>query len=117
MVILRGQIWWVDLAEPRGSAPGSRHPALMLQRDEVNCSRLRTVVVCVLSSQRVLGRAPGNILLPRRWTGLARDSVANVSQIATVDREDLAEFVGSLPGAWMDRVDSGLCWFLGIDRP
>jgi mRNA interferase MazF len=83
-VIRRGQIWWVDLAEPRGSEPGYRHPALVLQRDEVNRSRIDTVVVCVLTSNPALARAPGNTLLPRRRTGLRRDSVANASQIATV---------------------------------
>ena len=72
-MIRRGQIWWVDFAEPRGSEPGYRHPALVLQRDEVNESRIATVVVCVLTSNRALARAPGNTLLPRRTTGLARD--------------------------------------------
>ncbi len=116
-MIQRGQIWWVDFAEPRGSAPGYRHPALVLQRDEVNRSRLATVVVCVLTSNVALGRAPGNTLLPKRLTGLAQDSVANASQIATIDRGDLEDFVSALPHALMDRVDEGLRWFLALDRP
>jgi mRNA interferase MazF len=44
-MIRRGQVWWVDFGEPRGSEPGFRHPALVLQRDEVNASNLATVVV------------------------------------------------------------------------
>ena len=68
-MIQRGQIWWVDLAEPRGSEPGYRHPALVIQRDDVNRSRLATVVVCVLTSNTALARVPGNVLLPKRSTG------------------------------------------------
>ena len=116
-MIRRGQIWWADLAEPHGSEPGSRHPALVVQRDEVNRSRLATVVICVLTSNTALARAPGNTLLPKRSTGLRRDSVANASQIATVDRDDLEDLVGTLPRALMDRIDEGLRWFLALDRP
>jgi mRNA interferase MazF len=115
MVIRRGQLWWVDLGEPAGSEPGYRHPALLLQRDEVNASRINTVVVCVITSNTALARAPGNTLLPRRQTGLARDSVANASQIATLNKSDLDELLGTLPKALMDRVDAGVRWFLRLD--
>lgn len=114
-MIRRGQIWWVDFAEPRGSEPGFRHPALVLQRDEVNASRIDTVVVCVLTSNRALADAPGNTLLPKRATGLPRDSVANASQIATVNKADLDELVGTLAGRVMERVNAGLRWFLQLD--
>ena len=114
-MIRRGQIWWVDFAEPRGSEPGFRHPALVLQRDEVNASRIDTVVVCVLSSRRKLAEAPGNTLLPRAATGLRRDSVANASQLATVDKADLDKLAGTLTPDLMDAVDDGLRWFLKLD--
>jgi len=115
VVIRRGQIWWIDFAEPRGSEPGFRHPALVIQRDEVNASRIGTVVVCVLTSNRALANAPGNTLLPKRATGLPRDSVANASQIATVDREDLTAFAGSLSPKLIKRVSEGIRWFLELD--
>ena len=111
-MIRRGQIWWVDFAEPRGSEPGFRHPALVLQRDEVNASRINTVVVCVLTSNRVLATAPGNTLLPKRVTGLPRDSVANASQIATVNKDDLDALVTTVPAQLMERVGEGIAWFL-----
>jgi len=114
-VIRRGQVWWVDFGEPEGSKPGYRHPALVLQRDEVNASRIDTVVVCVLTSNRSLATAPGNTLLPRRATGLPRDSVANASQIATVNKEDLDALAGTVPPRLLDRVNGGLRWFLGLD--
>jgi mRNA interferase MazF len=114
-VIRRGQIWWVDFADPRGSEPGFRHPALVLQRDEVNASRIDTVVVCVLSSRTKLAMAPGNTLLPKSATGLRRDSVANASQIATIDKADLETLAGSLPTDLMNAVDDGVRWFLKLD--
>ena len=113
-MIRRGQIWWVDFAEPRGSEPGFRHPALVLQRDEVNASRIKTVVVCVLTSNRALATAPGNTLLPKRVTGLPRDSVANASQIATVNKDDLDALVTTLPARFTERVSEGIAWFLKL---
>lgn len=116
MVIRRGQVWWVDFGEARGSEPAFRHPALIIQRDEVNASRIDTTIVCVLSSNTRLAKAPGNTLLPKRSTGLPRDSVANASQLATVNKRDLETLVGTLPGRLLDSVDAGLQWFLGLDR-
>jgi mRNA interferase MazF len=88
----------------------------VLQRDEVNASRLNTIVVCVLTSNKALAVAPGNTLLPRKHTGLPMDSIANASQIATLDRDDLETLVGVLPRRLLDRVDEGVRWFLGLDR-
>ena len=114
-MIRRGQIWWVDFGEPKGSKPGYRHPALVLQRDEVNASRISTVVVCVLTSSRGLAKAPGNVLLAKRSTGLSRDSVANASQIATVNKSDLDTLAGSLPTSLLEQVNDGLRWFLDLE--
>lgn len=114
-MIRRGQVWWVDFGEPKGSKPGYRHPALVLQRDEVNASRINTVVVCVLTSNRWLAKAPGNTLLPKRATGLPQDSIANASQIATVNKADLDSLAGTVPPRLLDRVNEGLRWFLSLD--
>lgn len=114
-MIRRGQVWWVDFGEPKGSVPGFRHPALVLQRDEVNASRINTVVVCVLTSNLALAKAPGNTLLPKRATGLPRDSVANASQIATVNKEDLETLVATIPTRLLQQVAEGLRWFLELD--
>lgn len=113
--VRRGEIWWTDLGEPRGSGPGYRHPVLVVQRDEVNESRIATVVVCVLTSNRRLASAPGNTLLPRRQTGLRKDSVANASQMLMLDRGDLESVAGRVSGPLMDTVDAGLRWFLKLD--
>lgn len=116
MVIHRGQIWWVDLEDPSGSEPGFRHPVLVLQRDEVNASRIRTVVVGLLTSNRLLAKAPGNTLLPKRATGLPRDSVLNASQIFTIGKDDLDELVGEVDSRHMAAIEAGLRWFLRLDE-
>lgn len=97
MVVQRGEIWWADLDEPRGSEPGFKHPLLILQADAFNRSRLRTVIGVILSSNPRLLDAPGNGLLPAREVGLSRDSVASVTQLVTVDRDYLGERAGRVP--------------------
>ena len=87
---------------------------MVLQRDEVNASRINTVVVCVLTSNTALARAPGNTLLPRRRTGLRRDSVANASQIAAINKAELEELVGTVPHDFMEAVAAGIGWFLDL---
>ena len=108
MVVERGAIWWADLADPRGSEPGFRRPLLVVQSDGFNRSRIHTVLAVVLTSNLRLVEAPGNVLLKARAAGLPRDSVANVSQVVTIDREYLLEPAGKLDRATMGRVDDGL---------
>ena len=66
-------------------------------------------------SNTALAKAPGNTLLARRQTGLRRDSVANASQIVTINKTDLEQHAGTVRTSLMDRVDSGLRWFLHLD--
>lgn len=98
----------MELDEPRGSAPGYRRPVLVVQSDAFNRSRIGTVVAVTLTSNLRLADAPGNVLVPRRASGLPRDSVVNVSQIVTLDRADLAERAGQLPRDVLRQVDRGV---------
>lgn len=114
MVIERGQIWWADLGEPSGSEPGLRRPVLVVQSDAFNRSRLRTVVAVVLTSNLRLVEAPGNVLVPAKTSGLPRDSVVNVSQIITVDRDFLSEPAGRIRGQLLKDVENGLRLVLSL---
>lgn len=107
-MIERGEVWWASLAEPSGSEPGYRRPVLIVQADAFNRSRLRTVIAVVLTSNLRLVEAPGNVLVAASLSGLPKDSVANVSQIVTVDRDFLTERAGRLRGRAMEAVDDGL---------
>ena len=108
MVVERGQIWWADLGEPAGSQAGYRRPVLIVQSDAFNRSRLRTAVAVVLTSNLHLVDAPGNVLIPAKAAGLPRDSVANVSQVITIDRDFLTDPAGRLRGQLLKDVESGL---------
>ena len=114
MVIERGDVWWADLGEPDGSEPGYRRPLVIVQSDAFNRSRLRTVIAVVLMSNIRLVEAPGNVLLPAKATGLPRDSVANVSQVMTVDRDFLLERAGRIRGQLLQDVDKGLRLVLAL---
>lgn len=104
----RSEIWWAKLPDPLGSEPGYRRPILIIQDDTFTQSRLRIVVVAVITSNVELAKAPGNVLLPRDITGLPKDSVVNVSQIITVDKTFLTERIGALPSSLQEEVDEGL---------
>ena len=110
----RGQVWWADLGEPAGSEPGFRRPVLIVQSDAFNRSRLRTVLAVVLTSNMRLVDAPGNTLIPAKTAGLPKDSVANVSQVITVDRDFLTEPAGRLRGELLKDIENGLRLVLGL---
>lgn len=108
MVVRRGEVWWAELDEPRGSEPGIRRPVLIVQADAFNRSRLRTVLAVALTSNTRLLDAPGNVLLPMTETGLPKDSVANVTQVVTLGEDYLGRKAGSLAPDRMARVEAGL---------
>jgi mRNA interferase MazF len=112
-VITQGQIWWAELSEPSGSEPGFRRPVVVVQGDAFNRSRLRTVVCVALTSNLRWADAPGNVLLPSDISHLPRDSVANVTQIVTLDRANLVEQAGTLPHASLELVLAGIDLVLG----
>ena len=107
-MIHRGDIWWAALGEPEGSAPGYQHPVVIIQGDNFNSSRIRTVLAVVVTTNLRLADAPGNVRLLSHQTGLPKDSVANVSQVATIDKGFLIERVGSLPASLLRRIEEGL---------
>lgn len=115
-MVRRGEIWWADLPEPHGSEPGYRRPVLIVQSDNFNRSRIRTVVALAITSNVQLAEAPGNAPLPRRDTGLTRDSVVNVSQFMTLDKQFLIDRVGLVSDAALARVEDGIRLVLDLSR-
>lgn len=111
---LRGDVCWVDLGKPRGSAPGYRRPVLIVSADRFNASRIHTVTVAALTSNLRLADAPGNVLLEAGTAELDRDSVVNVSAVLTLDRDALEPRAGQLTTAQLRSVDRGLRLALGL---
>ena len=108
MVVERGEIWWADLDDPRGSEPGFPRPVLIVQRDSFNRSRINTVIAVALTTNMNLVGSPGNVLIHSKDSGLARDSVANVSQVITVDKTYLARRLARLREPLLAEVEEGL---------
>jgi mRNA interferase MazF len=133
VVIVQGEVWWADLADPVGSEPGFRRPVVVVQGDAFNASMIRTIrrpvvvvqgdafnasmirtIVCVsLTSNVKWADAPGNVLLPARATGLPKPSVANVTQLMTLDRAVLTERAGRLSASSLELVLAGIDTMLG----
>lgn len=106
-MIERGDIWWLDLPEPYGSGPGFRRPGVIVQSDLFN-DDLHTTLAVVLTSNTRLADMPGNVLLSSRVTDLPKDSVANITQLVTVDHSQLLERVGRLSPGKMRSIEVGL---------
>jgi mRNA interferase MazF len=111
--ILQGEVWWAELSAPTGSGPGFRRPVVVVQGDAMNRSRISTVVCVPLTSNLKWADAPGNVALAPKQTGLPKNSVANVSQILTVDKEILVTRAGKLPPQSLRQVMTGIEIVLG----
>ena len=107
-MICQGDVYWSDLGTPSGSGPGLLHPYVVVQNDVFNQSRISTVVVCGLSSTLRLAEAPGNVLLEVGEANLPKRSVVNVSQVYTLDKEDLIEKIGTLSPDRIQEILNGL---------
>ena len=113
-MILRGQIWWADLDDPKASEPGYRRPVLIVQSNEFNRSRINTVIAVALTSNLRLAEAPGNVHLSAKKSGLPKDSVANISQILTLDKAFLLHKAGELEEESMQAVEDGIRLILSL---
>jgi mRNA interferase MazF len=113
-VVTRGAVCWIDLGVADGSAPAGRRPVVVVQADAFTRSALATVVVVALTSNTALAEYPGNVFVPARVSGLAKDSVVNVTQVATVDESALSDPVEVLPSYLVDEVSAGLRLVLAV---
>ena len=108
MVINQGDVYWIDLGVPSGSAPGFRHPFVVIQNNMFNHSRIDTIVVCSLTSNLRLANAPGNVLLNKGEANLPRQSIVNITQMYTVDKADLVEWIGALSERRVEQILAGI---------
>ncbi len=106
--VRKGDLYWVDFGPIVSSAPAKRRPAVVIQGDQFNQSRLATVIVAAVTSNTALATYPGNVFLPAAVVGLDRDSVINVTALATIDRRDLADRIGALPDYLVADLEDGL---------
>jgi mRNA interferase MazF len=106
--IRQGDVFWLDMGTPAGSAPGFRRPHVVVQNDVFNVSRIQTAVLCAVTSNLERAKAPGNLLLRKGEANLPRPSVVNVSQVVTVDKSMLCDKIGTLTANRVREVIRGL---------
>jgi len=75
VVIQRGEVYWVDLGDPRVPT-AKRRPVLIVSDDFYNSSRLATIVAVTLTTTLRLGDMPGNVRVAKGEAGMTRESVA-----------------------------------------
>lgn len=112
-MIAQGEVWWAEIPEPVGSAPGYRRPVVVVQCDALNQSRIGTVVCVPLTSNLKWAAAPGNVTLTAKQTGFPKNSVANVSLIVALDKTQLSRRVAKVSRRYLDAVLSGIDVVLG----
>lgn len=106
--VRQGDVYWLDCGSAPGSGPAERHPCVVAQSDLFNRSRIVTTAVCLITSNMARANAPGNVALRSGDANLSKDGVVNVSQIITVDKNELLERLGRLPAATVDAIRTGL---------
>ena len=116
-MIRQGDIYWIEFEEPEGSEPGYKHPHVVVQNNLFNRSQLNTILVCPLTSNLKRANSPGNVLLNKRETNLPKPSVVNVSQVFTVDKSQLGDYVGTLSLERLGQVLDGIKLFLEPREP
>ncbi len=112
MVINQGDVYWVELDDPLGSEPGYSHPGVVMQNNLYNHSRINTVIVCMLTSNLKYSKISGNVLLEKGEANLPKASVVNVSQLFTVDKAQLGEYIGTLTSKRISQILDGILLFL-----
>jgi mRNA interferase MazF len=107
-VVDQGDVYWIDIGDPRGSEPGYRRPYVVIQNNTYNHGAINTVIVCALTSNVRRARVPGNVLLKEGEAGLPKASVVVVTQLYTVDKQYLVEKIGALSTSRIRQILQGL---------
>jgi mRNA interferase MazF len=108
MEVNQGDIYWVALDEPHEAGPGVPHPHVVIQEDVINHSRIKTVVVCALTTNEKRANLPGNVILDAGEANLPKRSIVEVSKVSTVDKTQLGEYIGSVCRERIDQILSGM---------
>ena len=106
--MLKGEIWWANLPRARGSEPSKVRPVLIVQSDTMNRSSISTVMCAAITSNLYLEHAPGNFRLEKQVSKLEKTSVVNFSQIVTIDKSFISDYVSVLPKSFAERIDQSL---------
>lgn len=111
MDVRQGDIFWISPNESNGITSDYTHPHIVMHDESLN-----TVVVCALTSNMKRAKEPGNVLLEEGEADLPRQSVVMVSQVSTVDKSQLGEYIGTLTEQRVSQVLAGIRFLHSITR-
>ena len=113
--MIRGELWFADLGIPFGSETGYRRPVIIIQTDLFNVSKIKTIEIVPLTTNLILGEAPGNVIISKKDSQLPKDSVAVVSQLTAIDKTRFIEKIGKINKNIMKEIETGIKLVLNIE--
>ena len=106
--MIRGDIWLVDFGVPMGSEAGYRRPAVVIQNDDFNESKIATSIVIPLTSNMLLAEYTPNVMIPKKDSGLTKDSVAVIPLVTTINKFAFIEKLSKMPDSYMKKICDGI---------
>ena len=113
MVICQGDVFWARLSPAAGSEPAYKRPVVIVQRDSINRSKFRTVVIVPITKQTKHAILPGNVLFKKGEANLTKTSLARCTHIMVVDKNRLIEKIGTLSQKRINEITNNIIWVLG----
>lgn len=111
--IKRGELYYADLSPVVGSEQGGVRPVLVIQNDVGN-KYSPTVIIAAVTSKIDKAKIPTHVELKSVDYGLAKDSVALLEQIRTIDKKRLKEKIGMVDAVKMKSVNQAIFISLGF---
>lgn len=112
--VRRGDIHYANLDPVVGRETGKTRPVLVIQNDIGNMYSPTTIVAVITEYSEKKASYPICVGI-RKGNGLEKDSVVNLSQIRTIDKERLiAPKLGTLPNDAMKKIDDALKYSLAL---
>jgi mRNA interferase MazF len=106
-------MFYADLTPGIGSEQNGCRPILIVQNDAGN-KHSKTVIAAIITS-RTTSKAKMPTHCPiKAQQGLGRDSLVMVEQIRTIDKTRLRDYIGTLDGVAMRKIDRALAVSVGL---
>jgi len=111
----RGDIYWIDFGEPRGSEQAGHRPAVVVSTDDLN-EVSATVTVAALTTREWRERRPPMhvYLVTRSAAGQTIRSTIKLEQVLTVSIDRLERRLGAVPEDLLDQLDGAIAYALGL---
>ena len=111
--IKRGEFYWVNWDDGRGSEQKGKRPALIIQNDIGNKFGATTIVASC--STRFKDIYPFQVQVTTGESGLPEDCIVDLGQIMTVDKSRLYKKCGKLSKEKMTELHKAIVNSLGLE--